>query len=106
MTNINVINAVKNINNKSFDLSTRMIELEVIQGAISQLMERIDEMEVKGFFDRNTAAGMCMVEMQDTVRLIDMAFYPMFENMKKEVDQLESASSILFDIFIKRDETK
>lgn len=69
-----------------YGLSAQMIKLEVIQGAVARLLERIDDIVHKGWHEDRGMACLSILEIQDTVRLIDMAFYPLFKEMSQEVD--------------------
>lgn len=82
-------------------LSAEMIRLEVVQDAIAQLMERIDDIEHKGWDEDPTMARLSIGEIERKVRLIDMAFYPLFQKMKENIDKIEIHSSKLFDIVVK-----
>lgn len=84
-----------------YGLSAQMIQLEVVQGAVAQLMAKIDEITNKGWHKDSGMAYMSILQIQDTVRLIDMAFYPLFKNISEEVNTLNSHADELFQAVIK-----
>lgn len=86
-----------------YGLSAQMIQLEVIQGAVARLMDRIDEIVHKGWDKDRGMAYMAIDEIRDTVRLIDMGFFPLFKEMSKEVDTLKIHAKELFDTVVKVD---
>lgn len=83
------------------ELSVQMVKLEVIQGAIAKLMTRLDEITYKDWEKNANIARMSIYEIQDTVRLIDMAFHPLFKAMSEEVKDLSIHSGELYEILIK-----
>ena len=44
---------------------------------------------------------MSILQIQDTVRLIDMAFHPLFKEMSKDVDTLNNHADELYQTVIK-----
>lgn len=86
-----------------YGLSAQMIQLEVIQEAVARLMDRIDEIVHKGWDKDRGMAYMAIDEIRDTVRLIDMGFFPLFKEMSKEVDTLKMHAEELFDTVVKAD---
>ncbi|MGG2057380.1 hypothetical protein ABFY48_24135 [Lysinibacillus pakistanensis] len=84
-----------------YGLSAQMIELEVVQGAVAKLLERIDDIVHKGWHENSGMAYLSILEIQDTVRLIDMAFYPLFKNITEEVNTLNSHANELFETVIR-----
>lgn len=85
-------------------LSANMKKLEVIQNAVSQLMDRIDEIIYKGWDKDLGMAYLSIGEIERTVRLIDMAFYPLFKEMSNEVRSLENTTDQLFSMIKEKDE--
>lgn len=86
-----------------YGLSAQMIQLEVIQGAVARLMDRIDEIVHRGWDKDRGMAYMAIDEIRDTVRLIDMGFFPLFKEMSKEVDTLKIHAEELFDTVVRVD---
>ncbi|MEK5080489.1 hypothetical protein MKX73_16395 [Solibacillus sp. FSL W7-1436] len=78
-----------------------MIQLDTIQDAIAKLMERIDEIKYKGWDQDGGMAFLSIGEIERTVRLIDMAFLPLKNEMKESVSELNKTSSMTFDIVMK-----
>ncbi|WP_336634698.1 hypothetical protein [Lysinibacillus fusiformis] len=69
-------------------LSAQIIQLEVIQGAVAKLLERIDDIVHNGWNKDRGMAYLAIDEIQDTVRLIDMGFNPLFKEMSEEINTL------------------
>ena len=91
-------------NHQAYELSADMIKLEVVQNAIGKLMERIDEITYNKWNEDPSMARLSIDEIKDTVRLIEMAFYPLYLSLNAGVNKLDSHTSELFDIFAKRAE--
>lgn len=91
---------------QTYALSAAMINLEAIQGAVSQLMERIDEITYKKWDEDPGMARLSIREIKDTVRLIDMAFNPLFCSLNEDVKKLENHSNELFNIIVKQGEAE
>ncbi|MGA3601200.1 hypothetical protein [Lysinibacillus agricola] len=85
----------------AYELSAQMIQLRVVQQATSHLINKIDEITHKGWHENSGMAYAAILEIQDTVRLIDMAFYPLFKEMAQAVDTLNIHAQELFDTVIK-----
>ena len=85
----------------AYNLSAQMIELAVVQSAVAGLLEHIDEITHKGWHEDRGMAYVSILEIQDTVRLIDMAFYPLFKNISEEVISLNSHAEELYQTVIK-----
>jgi len=77
-------------------MAVQLIKLEVIQGAVANLMIDIDEITHKQQEKDVAFARMSIYEIQDKVRLIDMAFQPLLDQMRNEVRGLSSISKDLF----------
>ncbi|WP_374963759.1 hypothetical protein [Lysinibacillus sp. RS5] len=86
-----------------YGLSAQMIQLEVIQGAVARLMNRIDEITHKGWDKDRGIACLVIEEVRDTVRLIDMGFHPLFKEMSQEVDTLNIHAQELFETVIENE---
>ncbi|WP_225340651.1 hypothetical protein [Lysinibacillus capsici] len=82
-------------------LSSQMIQLKVIQGAVALLLERIEDIVQKGRHeDRGGLAALVILEIMDTVRLIDMGFYPLYTTLQETVNTIEGISSELFNTVV------
>lgn len=86
-----------------YNLSAQMIQLEVVKNTVSRLMERIDEIVFKGWDKDPGMSYLSINEIRDTVRLIDMGFYPLFKEMAKEVEVINIHSEELFNTVVKGD---
>ncbi|MGA3678140.1 hypothetical protein [Lysinibacillus agricola] len=86
-----------------YGLSAQMIQLEVIQGAVARLLERIDDIVHKGWDKDRGMACLAIDEIRDTVRLIDMAFFPLFKEMSEEVNSLNIHAQELYETVIKNE---
>lgn len=76
-------------NNEVYSLSSQMGQLEVVQGAVARLLERIEEITHKGWHKNSGMAYMSILEIQDTVCLINMAFHPLFKEMLEGINTLK-----------------
>lgn len=85
----------------AYNLSAQMIQLEVVKNAVSRLMEKIDEITYKGWDKDPGMSYLSINEIRDTVRLIDMGFYPLFKEMAKEVEAINIHSEELFNTVVK-----
>jgi len=92
--------AVQENSHSVYGLSAQMIQLEVVQGSVAQLLNKLDEITDKGWHKDSGMAYMSILQIQDTVRLIDMAFNPLFKEMEQEVDTLNIHAQELFDTVI------
>lgn len=101
-TNNTVRQLVFEANHQIYGLSGDMIKLEVIQNAVAQLMDRIDEITYKKWDEDPAMARLSINEIKDTVRLIDMAFYPLFSSLNEGAKKLDNHSNELFDIIVKQ----
>lgn len=97
---------VQENSHNAYELSAQIIQLEVIQGAVAKLMERIDEIVHNGWDKEQGMAYMAIDEIRDTVRLIDMGFHPLFKEMSEEVSTLNIHAQELHDTVIKNEENK
>ncbi|WP_217581559.1 hypothetical protein [Lysinibacillus sp. GbtcB16] len=87
--------------NDASGLSVQMIDLRVVLQAVANLMKRIDEITENRWHEDRGMAYMSIQEIQDTVRLIDMAFYPLFKSMEDEVKTINIHAQELYDTVIK-----
>ena len=91
----------------TYDLSVQMSELKVIQGAVSRLSERIDNIVNNNRCEYSGMTYLSINEIYDTVRLIDMGFRPLFKEINDTVEQLHSDSSKLFEaVHVKEENQK
>lgn len=90
--------------NDAFGLSVQLNDLRVVQQAVANLTNRIDEITHKGWHEDSGMAYASILEIQDTVRLIDMAFYPLFKRMEDEVKTLNIHAEKLYETVIKNEE--
>ncbi|AHN24219.1 hypothetical protein T479_12045 [Lysinibacillus varians] len=89
--------------NSVYGLSAQMIQLEVVQGAVARLIERIDDITSKKWHEDKGMAYLSILEIQDTVRLIDMGFLPLFKEISEEVKTLNIHADELYETVIKRE---
>jgi len=89
--------------NNVYNLSAQMIQLEVVQGAVARLIERLDDMVHKGWDKDREMASLMIDEIRDTVRLIDMGFNPLFKEISEEVNSLNIHADELFEKVIRRE---
>lgn len=93
---------VQDNSHEVYSLSYGMIQLEVVQGAVTRLLERMEEIVQNGRHeDQGGLAPYYILELKDTVRLIDMGFYPLYTTMQESVNKLEGVSNELFDIIVR-----
>lgn len=89
--------------NDAVGLSVQLIDLRVVQQAVAKLMNRIDEITENDWHEDRGMACLSILEIQDTVRLIDMAFYPLFKRMEDEVKTLNIHAEKLYETVIKNE---
>lgn len=94
---------VKENSTNTYNLSAQMMQLEVVQGAVARLLERLDDIVHKGWNKDRGMAYMAIDEIRDTVRLIDMGFHPLFKEMSEEIKTLNIHADELFETVIKND---
>lgn len=96
-----VIKQVVHHNQSSaFELSVQIIRLEVIQGEVARLIDRIDEITHKGWDKDRAMSYLAIKEIQDKVRLIDMAFNPLFGEISEVVTDVKDCSLKLYEQII------
>lgn len=88
----------------AYNLSAQMIQLEVVQGAVARLIERLDDIVHKGWDKDPGMACLAIDEIRDTVRLIDMGFYPLFKEMSDDIKTLNIHAEELYKIIIKSEQ--
>ena len=94
---------VTECDNNTYELSAQMIELEVVQNAVANLLERVDDIVHKGWDKDRGMAYLSINEIRNTVRLINLGFGPLFEQMNNTVNQLRNHSLALFDVVHKNE---
>lgn len=94
--NEKLMKLVQDNNSDVYFLSSEMIELETVQGAVARLIERIDEITHNGWDRDSGMAFLSIKEIQDTVRLIDLAFQPLFGKIKDIVGKIDGYSDDLY----------
>lgn len=100
-TQLTLEKVVIDYSNKIYSLSAQMTQLEVLQGAIARLMDRIDEIVHNGWNKDRGMAYLAIDEIQDTVRLIDMGFNPLFKEMSEEINTLNIHADNLYERIVK-----
>lgn len=100
-TNYILKTVVKENSTNTYNLSAQMMQLEVVQGAVARLLERLDDIVHKGWNKDRGMAYMAIDEIRDTVRLIDMGFNPLFKEMSEEVKTLNIHANELFETVVK-----
>ncbi|WP_341299256.1 hypothetical protein MHB44_11540 [Lysinibacillus sp. FSL H8-0500] len=94
---------VQDNSHEVYSLSAQMVQLQVIQGAVARLLERIDDIVYKGWHTNSGMAHLSILEIRDTVRLVDIGFHPLHTKMQETVNAVESFSNELFDIIVSPD---
>ncbi|QTB29081.1 hypothetical protein [Lysinibacillus sphaericus] len=100
-TQLTLEKVVVDYSNKIYILSAQMTQLEVLQGAIARLMDRIDEIVHNGWNKDRGMAYLAIDEIQDTVRLIDMGFNPLFKEISEEINTLNIHADNLYERVVK-----
>lgn len=88
----------------AYNLSAQMIQLEVVQGAVARLIERLDDIVHKGWHEEPIMACLTIGELRDTVRLIDMGFHPLFKEMSNDIKILNIHAEELYKMVIKSEQ--
>ncbi|MGC7927766.1 hypothetical protein ACP3VS_03865 [Lysinibacillus sp. VIII_CA] len=88
----------------AYNLSAQMIQLEVVQGAVARLIERLDDIVHKGWDKDRGMACLVIDEIRDTVRLIDMGFHPLFKEMSNDIKTLNIHADELYKMVIKSEQ--
>ena len=89
-------------NHEAYALSANMENLEVIQTTVAQLLQRIEDITYKKWDEDPAMAQLSICEIKNTVRLIDMAFNPLFSTINEDVEKLSTHTNELFNILIKQ----
>ncbi|MGE7110635.1 hypothetical protein [Lysinibacillus sp. NPDC047702] len=92
---------VRENSNNANSLSVQMIDLRVVQQAIANLMNRFDEITDRGWHEDRGMACLSILQIQDSLRLIDMAFHPLFKNITEEVNTLNIHAEELYQTVVK-----
>ncbi|MFJ7371574.1 hypothetical protein ACIQVU_19410 [Lysinibacillus sp. NPDC098008] len=69
-----------------------VVELEhlnAIRIGVERLMERIEEVIYKKWHENMGVAQLTIIEMEQSVRLLDLAFNPLFEKMRERAITLD-----------------
>ncbi|MFJ7839906.1 hypothetical protein ACIQXG_10525 [Lysinibacillus sphaericus] len=91
-------------NSRNVDnLFAQMIQLKTVQNQVACLLNKLDEITGNGWHEDRGMACLSILQIQDTVRLIDMAFYPLFKEMSQEFDTLNIHAQELFDTVIENE---
>lgn len=99
----NVLETVVHDNNHSaYELSAQKIQLEVIQGAVARLLDRIDEIVYNGWDKDRGLAYVAIDEIRDTVRLIDMGFCPLTKSIGQSIEGVNKTSDKLFELIVSK----
>ncbi|OXS76407.1 hypothetical protein B1B04_05385 [Lysinibacillus sp. KCTC 33748] len=88
-------------NSNASNLFAQLIQLKTVQNEVARLLNKIDEITEKGWHKDRGMAYMSILEIQDTVRLIDMAFFPLLKDMSEEVDTLNIHAQELYETVVK-----
>ncbi|KOS61960.1 hypothetical protein FJQ98_19315 [Lysinibacillus agricola] len=86
-----------------YGLSAQMIQLKTVQNEVARLLNKLDDITHKGWHEDRGLACISILQIQDSVRLIDMAFYPLFKEMSQEVDTLNIHAQELFETVIENE---
>lgn len=81
----------------SYELSEKMIELEVVKKSVEKLLGRIDSIVENKWHEQLGMANLSIKEIHETVRLINMAFNPLFQQMNSRLHKLNNDSTQLYD---------
>lgn len=88
----------------AYNLSAQMIQLEVVQGAVARLIERLDDIVHKGWDKDPGMSYLSINEIRDAVRLIDMGFHPLFREMSEDIKTLNIHADELYKMVIKSEQ--
>lgn len=92
---------VMEANHNAGELSVETNDLRIIQEAITDLSFRMDDITHKRWDEDPTMARLAIAEIKDKVRLIDMAFIPLFTSMDNNSKELEKHLTELFDEIVR-----
>lgn len=92
---------IEDIEHNSYELNAQMVQLDTVQSAVAQLMQSIEEIQHKGWDKDRGIACYAFGEIEQTVRLIDMAFYPLKKEMSETVSELNKTSSKAFELVMR-----
>ena len=90
----------KNKNN-AYQLTLNVSELKAIHGALDKLTEDVDNIVWNKWYEDRDTAFIALSEIQDTVRLISMAYRPLFKEVSNVVTELNINSQELHDTVVK-----
>lgn len=92
---------VRDNNNIACDISVQREKLAVIKFAVEGVAEEIEGLMSNDSSLDGTTASLYLREFEKKVKLIEMGFLYILEDMQTSVDSLESNSSKLFDMVVK-----
>lgn len=95
-----IVELVHEVEHSSYELNVQAIKLDTVQTAVARLMERIDEIVYKGWTEDSSMAYLSINEIEQTVRLIDMAFFPLMKEMSDTIKKLNGDSTQLFEVAV------
>ncbi|MGG2103908.1 hypothetical protein [Lysinibacillus pakistanensis] len=84
----------------AYNLSAQMIQLKTVHNEVARLLNKLDDITHKGWHEDRGLACISILQIQDTVRLIDMAFFPLFKEMSQEVETLNIHAQELYETVI------
>ncbi|MEK5331048.1 hypothetical protein [Lysinibacillus sp. FSL W8-0992] len=93
---------VQENNHSAYELSAQMVQLEVIQGAVARLLDRVDDIVHNGWSKDRGLAYMAIDEIRDTVRLIDIGFCPLTKSIGESIKGVNKTSDKLFELIVSK----
>lgn len=84
-----------------YGLSAQMIQLKTVQNEVARLLNKLDDITHKGWHEDRGMACLSILQIQDTVRLIDMAFYPLFKRLEEDVNTINIHAQELYETVVK-----
>lgn len=98
-----IVELVQEVENSSYELNVQAVKLDTVQTAVARLMERIDGIVHNGWHEDRAMAYLSINEIEQTVRLIDMAFVPLMKEMSDTIKKLSGDSAQLFEVAVKHE---
>lgn len=93
---------VQDNNHSAYELSAQMVQLQVIQGAVARLLDRVDDIVHNGWSKDRGLAYMAIDEIRDSVRLIDMGFCPLTKSIGESIEGVNKTSDKLFELIVSK----
>ncbi len=90
---------MQNHTTEIMDLSIKMVYLEAIQNAVSQLMERVDEISANNWHIEHGVIYAVFIEIEKALRLIDFAFVSLYDRMDVKINSIKNNSVMITDMF-------